>query len=65
MRGLYAFVLITLLTIVLILVPYLIIGQIPKFSASYLYWSVIPVLTLIWALWYTRGWLKDNEGGSP
>lgn len=56
-----------LLTIIVVLIPYLIIGGIPKFSASYLYWTVIPVLVVIWATWYTKRWLQENndEGGTP
>ncbi|MFP4331027.1 MAG: hypothetical protein ACOC45_09170 [Alkalispirochaetaceae bacterium] len=61
MRGSHAFVLIMLLTIAVVLVPYLIIGQIPKFSASYLYWTVIPVITLLIAVYLTRGWSEDER----
>jgi hypothetical protein len=63
MRGIHAFLFITLLTIIVVLVPYLIIGGIPKFSASYLYWTIIPILVVLWAVWYTRRWFSSEKGG--
>lgn len=63
MRGIHAFLFITLLTIIVVLVPYLIIGGIPKFSASYLYWTIIPILVVLWAVWYTRRWFSNGTGG--
>ena len=62
MRGIHAFLFITLLTIIVVLVPYLIIGGIPKFSASYLYWTIIPILVVFWAVWYTRRWFLEDKG---
>ena len=61
MRGLHALLLLALLLIVMVLIPYLIIGGIPKFSASYLYWTVIPILVVLWAARYTRGWLRKSD----
>ena len=63
MRGIHAFLFISLLTIIVVLVPYLIIGGIQKFSASYLYWSIVPLLLVAWAAWYTRRWFNGDKGG--
>lgn len=64
MRGIHAFLFITLLTIIVVLIPYLIIGGIPKFSASYLYWTIVPIVVVLWAIWYTKRWFQKDEGGN-
>lgn len=47
-------------TAVDVLVPYLLIGQIASFAASFLFWCIVPLATILYAAFATNNWRKSK-----
>lgn len=58
MRGLYFLVILTVITAVDLIVPYFFIGDIAALRASFLFWSVLTFLVIMFAVIYTSQWGK-------
>ena len=56
MKG-RTFLIIALVLIAIdLLIPYLVLADIPRFSASFTFWSVLTAGVIAWAAVYTRKW---------
>lgn len=60
MRGIPFLILAVVIALVDVLVPYLILGNIASFLASYLFWCLITLGTIIFGIIYTRNWGKKS-----
>ncbi len=58
MRGLNFLILLTGITAVNLLVPYFAIGGIARLHASFLFWTVLTFLVIVFAIIYTSQWGK-------
>lgn len=58
MRGIYFLTILTAITAVDLLIPYFAIGDIASLWASFLFWSVLTFLVIIFAILYTSQWGK-------
>lgn len=58
MRGLYFLIILILITAVDLIVPYFMIGDIATLWASFLFWTVLTFLVIIFAVIYTSQWGK-------
>lgn len=56
MKGIYFLIILTLVTAVDIIVPYFFIGRIGSLAASYLFWSALTFIVIVFAVVYTRQW---------
>ena len=56
MTGRFFILLLAGITLVDVLVPYLLIGHIPSLGASYLFWSVLTLAVILFAVIYVRNW---------
>ncbi len=56
MKGRTFLVLAVVLVAVDLLVPYLILADVPSFGASFLFWSALTLLVIIGAGQYIRHW---------
>jgi hypothetical protein len=56
MRGLNFFIILVIITAVDLLVPYYLIGDIASLAASYLFWTALTFLVILFALIYTGYW---------
>ncbi|MFW5958217.1 MAG: hypothetical protein ACOCQ0_03575 [Desulfosalsimonas sp.] len=58
MRGLYFLIILTVITVVDLIVPYFLIGEIAALWASFLFWTLLTFLVLLFAVIYTNQWGK-------
>lgn len=56
MRGRTFLAILLLVTALDVLVPYLLIGSIGSFAASFLFWCIIPAAVIAFAYVVTRNW---------
>ncbi len=56
MKGLSFLVFLVVLTAVDLLIPYLWLRDVPRFAASFLFWCVLTVGMIVWAVFATRRW---------
>ncbi len=56
MRGLHFLAILVIVTAVDLLVPYFFIGGIASLAASYLFWTVLTLAVIIFAVVYTSQW---------
>ena len=56
MRGLNFFIILVIITAVDLLVPYFLIGDIASLAASYLFWTALTFLVILFAVIYTGYW---------
>ena len=56
MKGLTFLLLSLVLVGIDVAIPYGLIGHIPSFAASFLFWSVLVLVAIVAAGWYIRGW---------
>lgn len=56
MKGRTFLVLAVVLVAVDLLVPYLVLADVPSFAASFLFWSALTFFVLVAAAWHIRHW---------
>lgn len=56
MRGRTFLLILLFVTAVDVLVPYLLIDSIPSFAATYLFWCVVPLATIVFGAVVTGRW---------
>ncbi|MCF8036271.1 MAG: hypothetical protein K9K62_05330 [Desulfobacteraceae bacterium] len=56
MRGLHFLVILVIVTAVDLLVPYFFIGGIGSLGASYLFWTLLTLIVIVFAVVYTSQW---------
>jgi len=56
MRGFTCLALLVAVTLIDLSVPYFLIGDIASLWASYLFWTLLALLVIIFAIAYTRLW---------
>lgn len=59
MRGLHLLVILVTVTAVDIVVPYFLIGGIASLWASFMFWTALTFLVIVFAIIYTRQWGKN------
>ena len=60
MRGLNFFIILVIITAVDLLVPYFLIGDIASLAASYLFWTALTFLVILFAVIYAGFWGKRS-----
>ncbi|MFW6334045.1 MAG: hypothetical protein ACOC0W_02150 [Desulfosalsimonas sp.] len=58
MRGIDFFIILTAVTVVDLLVPYFITGDIASLGASFLFWSLLAFMVIVFTVIYTGRWGK-------
>jgi len=56
MSGKTFFVFLLVLSLVDYTVPYYLVGRIPSFLAAYLFWCLLALAMIVFAVFYTRPW---------
>ena len=56
MRGLTCLALLVAVTLIDLGVPYFLFGDIASLWASYLFWTLLALLVILFAIAYTRQW---------
>ncbi|MFP4255424.1 MAG: hypothetical protein ACLFQ9_01030 [Desulfobacterales bacterium] len=59
MRGLYFLVILVTVTVIDLVVPYFFIGHIASLWASFLFWTALTFLVIVFAIVYTGQWGKS------
>ena len=59
-RGLYFLILFVALVLVDGLVPYLVLGKIPRFAGAYFFWCLLTLGMIVFAVVHTRRWRKSS-----
>jgi hypothetical protein len=59
-RGLYFLVLFLVLALVDGLVPYLLLRDVPRFVGVYLFWCLLTLAMIVFALFVTRRWGRSS-----
>ncbi len=60
MKGLTSSVMLILLTAIDLGVPYLMIGHIPSIWATYLFWTLLTLGVILFAIVYTSQWGRQE-----
>ncbi|MFP4374379.1 MAG: hypothetical protein ACLFPO_08610 [Spirochaetaceae bacterium] len=56
MKGRIFLILTIVLVAVDLLVPYLVLADVPSFAASFLFWTGFTLVVILAAAWYIRRW---------
>jgi hypothetical protein len=59
MRGVHFLIFFVALVLVDGLVPYLLLRDIPRFTGTYLFWCLLTLGMILFAVFYTRRWRKS------
>lgn len=59
MRGLHFLVILVTVTVVDLVIPYFVIGEIASLGASFLFWTALTFLIIVFAIIYTSQWGKS------
>lgn len=59
MKGKTFLVLAVILVAVDVLVPYLVLADVPSFAASFLFWSALTLIVIGAAAWHIRHWGRE------
>ena len=60
MKGMYFLIFFVALVLVDGLVPYLLLRDISRFTATYLFWCLLTLGMILFAVFYTRRWGKSS-----
>jgi hypothetical protein len=60
MKGLYFFVVAVAVAVIDVVVPFVLIGNVASFSASFLFWCLLTLIVIVAAGIYIRDWGKEE-----
>ena len=60
MKGIHFLILAVVLVIVDVLVPFLVLKDIAGFGASYLFWTILTFLVILFGIVYTGKWRRGQ-----
>lgn len=62
MRTALFLILAVLFTVLMVVVPFLVFTDFPRFEGAFLFWTLVPLATVIFAVAYTRSWGRQDAG---
>jgi hypothetical protein len=60
MKALYFFVVAVAVAVIDVVVPFVLIGNVASFSASFLFWCLLTLIVIVAAGIYIRDWGKEE-----